>query len=104
MMRAKDHHMAGSVNRKTRQVLLTGSIDQNDQDIIVRFKMPEGGLWTFIKAEVNLSEDPWVAWMITAGEGCSIPKRAEDRLLMCRQFKKSRYLEDRGAIIFSDGE
>lgn len=103
LKRSRDLHMAAAVDLKRRHVLVTGAIDQNDQNLIMRFQLPEPGLWTFIKAEVNLTEDPWLAWQITLSESCTIPEEG-DRLVQCRQFKRAEYMADRGALVFTDGE
>jgi hypothetical protein len=103
-MRSKDLHMAATADLKRRHVLVTGAIDQNDQNLIMRLQLPKPGLWTFIKAEVNLTKDPWLAWQITLGENFKIPRLKKDRLVQCRQFKRAEYVPDRGALVFTDGE
>jgi Family of unknown function (DUF6423) len=103
-MRSRDMHMAAAIDTKRRTVMVTGGIDQNEQTLSMRIDIPEAGVWTFIKSEVNLTDDPWVAWQISLGGGCKIPINECDRLIQCRQFEESKYFEDRGQLTFFNGE
>lgn len=103
-MRSRDLHMAAAVDVKRRTVLVTGGIDQNDQTLTMRLEIPSPGVWTFIKAEVNLTDEPWVAWQIALGGKCVIPTKEDDRLIQCRQFEECEYFEDRGHLAFFNGE
>ncbi len=103
-MRANDLHMAASVDPKNRLVLVTGAIDQSDVTVVLRIELPEPGLWTLAKAEVNLTDGPWKAWQMTLGESLSIPESPSDRLLVCRQLVRARYFSDRNTVLFDDGE
>jgi hypothetical protein len=96
--------MAAVVDSRRRFVLLTGAIDQNEQNILMSIELPDGGLWTFIKAEVNLSDDAWYAWKITLGRGFRIPRNPGDRYAVARQFAQAHYLDDQNSILFTDGE
>lgn len=103
-MRAKDIHMAAKVDEVSRTVLVSGAIDQNNINIVLRIKLPFGGIWTFIKSEVNLTNEAWRCGQVTLGAGCSLPKEDPADYPISRQFKQIRYLRDRGAILFHDGE
>jgi hypothetical protein len=103
-MRSKDLHMAAAIDVNRRTVMVTGGIDQNDQTLMMRIKIPSPGIWTFVKAEVNLTDEPWVAWQISLGGKCQIPQKHEDRLIQCRQFEECQYFEDRGHLAFFNGE
>ncbi|HEU4321608.1 MAG TPA: DUF6423 family protein [Roseiflexaceae bacterium] len=102
-MRAKDLQMAATIDPVNRIILVSGGIDRNEHTIVLRVPIPEPGLWTVIKAEVNLTDEPWTAWQITLGEGVSVPTDG-NHLLMSRQFKRCKYLPERGAILFTEGE
>jgi hypothetical protein len=103
-LRARDMHMAAAVDVARRTVLVTGGIDQNQQVLQMKIDLPEPGLWTFIKAETNLTDDPWFAWQITFGGLMRLPVDPKDRLVQCRQFKRNNYIPERGAVLFCDGE
>lgn len=103
-MRAKDLHMAATIDVESRTVMVSGGIDRNDQTIVMRIAVPESGPWTIIKAEVNLTDEAWTAWQITLGKGVSIPTHNPTNMLMSRQFKRCKYIPERGAIMFYDGE
>lgn len=103
-MRAKDLHMAATVYPARKVVLLTGAIDTNDVTIVVRLKLPSPGVWTVMKAETNLTKEPWAAWQVTLGEGCSLPRLTKSTTPLCRQFSRAEYQYQRGAIMFSRGE
>lgn len=102
IMRAKDIHMAATIDPESRIIMVSGAIDRNDQTIVMRIPVPEPGLWTIAKAEVNLTDKAWISWQITLGEGISIP--TENGLLLSRQFRQCKYMSKRHAIMFYDGE
>lgn len=103
-MRADDLHMAATIDPKNRFILVTGAIDRNDATVVLRVdEIPEPGLWTVVKAEVNLTGEPWTAWQMTLGDGVALPDKG-DRLLLCRQLPQAEYFGDRNAIVFSGGE
>ncbi|MCB7159973.1 DUF6423 family protein [Bacillus subtilis] len=105
-MRANDIHMSASIDEKNRVILVTGAIDRNDHTIVLKVPVPSRGEWTVIKAEVNITEEPWIAWQMNLGEGTSIiEKENQPELLMSKNFKNTRYLRDRNTVIFySDGK
>lgn len=71
--------------------MVSGAIDCNEHAIVLRIPVPESGEWTLIKAETNMTE------------GVNVPTDSS-QLLLSRQFKKCKYLPERGAILFYDGE
>lgn len=103
-MRAKDLHMAATIDVESRTIMVSGGIDRNDHTIVLRIPIPEPGIWTVTKAEVNLTDKTWTAWQITLGPGVSVPTDDPTNLLMSRQFRKCKYIPERGAIMFYDGE
>lgn len=102
-MRAKDLHMAATIDPISRIIMVSGAIDCNEHAIVLRIPVPESGEWTLIKAETNMTDEVWTLWQITLGEGVNVPTDSS-QLLLSRQFKKCKYLPERGAILFYDGE
>lgn len=104
-MRAKDLLMAATIDPQTRQILITGGIDRNETVIIVSVKVPSPGLWTVIKAEVNMTDQPWQAWEIALGKGCRLPTGASaTKNFLSRQFKNVTLFPEREAFLFHGGE
>jgi hypothetical protein len=101
--RAKDIEMAATVDVGNRLILITGAIDTNDHDILVRLELPSAGRWQVVKAETNLTDRSWLAWQITFGEGT---KLAVDDAAhnLCRQFPSLYVAEDRERLCFYGGE
>jgi hypothetical protein len=99
--RAKDIVMAATVDPVRRLVLITGAIDSNKHDILVRVELPSAGRWRVVKAETNLTDRAWLAWQISLGEGTTV---AEDATNLCRQYSKVHVAEDRSRVTFYDGE
>ncbi|WP_337868154.1 DUF6423 family protein [Meiothermus sp.] len=104
MLRSKDLHMAATIDMESRTIMVSGAIDVNRVTIVMRVPIPEPGEYTLVKAETNLTDEPWLCWQITLGEGVSLPLQNPTNLLLSRQFRKAKYLADRGAILFWDGE
>ena len=100
--RSKDVEMAAVVDVERRLVLITGTIDTNDYDILVRVDLPEAGEWTVIKSETNLTDSSWTAWQITFGEGMFLAPGGEDRVLS-RQYASHYANPERGRLTFYDG-
>jgi len=103
-MRAQDLHMGATIDPQTRTIMVSGGIDRNEHTIVLRVPVPATGVWTVTKAEVNLTDQVWYGWQITLGKGVSMPMNDPAGLLLSRQFRKCRYLPERGAILFYDGE
>lgn len=102
--RAKDITMAATVDTANRTVLITGAIDTNDRDILVRVELPETGIWRVIKAETNLTNEVWAAWQITLGEGTQILPEVEGGTNVCQQYKKLFIDESLERFCFYEGE
>lgn len=102
--RAKDITMGATVDIATRTVFLTGAIDTNEHDILVRVELPEAGIWNVVKAETNLTDATWYAWQITLGEGTQIVPELLDRANMCQQYTNLYVTEDRERFCFYGGE
>ncbi|MDG0059144.1 DUF6423 family protein [Priestia sp. P5] len=103
-MRANDIHMGAAIDEKNRVILVTGCIDRNDHTIILKVPVPSNGEWTVIKAEVNITDEPWIAWQINLGEGTTIvEKDKQPELLMSKNFNNSRYLRDKNTVVFYSG-
>lgn len=100
--RSKDVEMAAVVDVERRLVLITGTIDTNDYDILVRVDLPEAGEWTVIKSETNLTNSSWTAWQITFGEGMFLAPGSENRVLS-RQYASHYANPERGRLTFYDG-
>ena len=101
--RSKDVEMAAVVDVEKRLVLITGTIDTNDHDILVRVDLPFAGDWSVIKSETNLTDSSWSAWQITFGEGMFLAPGSEDRVL-ARQYKAHYANAEKGRLTFYDGE
>ncbi|HLG65693.1 MAG TPA: DUF6423 family protein [Ktedonosporobacter sp.] len=101
--RSKDVEMAAVVDVEKRLVLITGTIDTNDHDILVRVDLPDAGEWSIIKSETNLTDSSWFAWQITFGEGMFLAPGSEDRVL-ARQYKAHYANAEKGRLTFYDGE
>ena len=71
-MRAHDIHMGAAIDEKNRIILLTGCIDRNEHTIVLKLKVPSLGDWTIIKAEVNITDQPWSGWQINIGKGATV--------------------------------
>jgi hypothetical protein len=99
--RAKDIVMAATVDPVRRLVMITGAIDSNEHDILVRVELPSAGRWRVVKAETNLTDCSWLAWQVSLGEGTTV---AEDATNLCRQFGKVHVPDDRSRVTFYDGE
>ena len=100
-LRAKDVVMAATVDVANRNILITGAIDSNDHDILVRVELPSAGRWHVIKSETNLTDRAWTAWQITFGEGTTAV--ADDRNL-CRQFSQLYVSPAGDRLCFHEGE
>lgn len=100
--RAKDIEMAATVDVSKRLVLITGAIDSNDHDILVRVELPAAGRWQVVKSETNLTDRSWSAWQITFGEGTRVV--AEDATNLCRQLPSLFVTDDRERLCFYGGE
>lgn len=103
-MRTQDIHMASTIDLESRVIMSSGAIDQNDARILMRIKVPEPGLYTLVKTETNLTDQSWTSWLMTLGEGVTMPIDDPTNMLLSRQFKKSKYLPELGAVLFYDGE
>lgn len=103
-MRSQDLHMAATIDMATRVIMVSGAIDQDDSAIVMTIPIPEPGAYTLVKAETNLTDSPWDMWLITLGEGVSLPAGDPTNLLLSRQFKKGQYFPEHNAIMFYDGE
>lgn len=100
-MRTHDIHMGAAIDEENRIILLTGSIDRNDHSIVLRIPVPSNGEWTIIKAEVNITDEPWTGWQINIGEGASVALKGDKpELLMSRHFANSRYLPEQNSVVF----
>ncbi len=96
--------MVASVDKAQRMVFITGAIDSNDYSIVMKVPLPEAGEWTMVKAEVNLTDQPWIAWQMTLGEGMIIPLRDDEpELLSCRNFEQASYLPEPNVVCFHGG-
>jgi Family of unknown function (DUF6423) len=84
-----------------RTVLITGAIDSNDHDILVRVELPAAGTWHVVKSETNLTDRSWCAWQITFGEGTTV---VPDSRNLCRQFDELFIAPDRERLCFFRGE
>lgn len=102
--RAKDITMAATIDVANRTVFLTGAIDSNDHDILVRVELPSAGVWHVVKSETNLTDQSWSAWQITLGEGTKIVESPEGRNNLCQQYSKLYISEDRERFCFFDGD
>lgn len=104
-MRAHDIHMGASIDEKNRVILLTGCIDRNEHSIVLRIKVPSLGEWTIIKAEVNITNEPWTGWQINIGKGVTVATTdGVPDLLMSRHFPKAQYIPEHNAVAFTGGE
>ena len=103
-MRSKDLHMAATIDLESKTIMVSGSIDVNDAIIVMRVPVPEPGRYTLIKAETNLTDQPWCAWQIGLGDGVTLPVMNPTNMLLSRQFRKCKYNQDRASILFYDGE
>ena len=100
-LRAKDIHMAATIDPKTHTVYVTGSIDQKHTSIVTRIKVPESGVWKVVKAETNLTDSAWLAWQIRLGGDCEF---ADEQEGVSQQFCDCDFIKDRNTILFSRGE
>jgi hypothetical protein len=101
--RAKDVVMAATVDVSNRMVLVTGAIDSNEHDILVRVELPSAGRWQVVKSETNLTDQAWKAWQITFGEGTTVVDDPTARNL-CRQFGSLFIAEELDRLCFYHGE
>src|SRR5688572_23081500 len=85
--RAKDVEMAARIDPTRRLVLITGAIDSNEHDILVRVELPEAGTWQVVKSETNLTTASWYAWQISLGEG-TLLSATETATNLSRQYSK----------------
>lgn len=102
-MRAKDIHMAATIDPEERIVYLTGAIDRNDTRICMEVELPDAGAWRLIKAETNLTTESWTSWLISMGEGMRVNEAKSSSPLISRQFANSVYYEDLNSFCFFDG-
>jgi len=101
--RAKDIEMAATIDTARRLVLITGAIDSNDHDILVRVELPAPGRWQVIKSETNLTGRSWCAWQITFGEGTTVVAESGATNL-CSQLPLVYVTDDRERLCFYGGE
>jgi len=101
--RAKDIQMAATVVARTRTILITGAIDTNEHDILVRVELPSAGRWQVVKAETNLTDKAWRAWQITFSAGTTVAVDDEAQNV-CRQYAKLFVSDDAERLCFYDGE
>ena len=102
-MRAKDLHMAATIDDVERVIYLTGAIDRNDTRICMEIELPDAGQWRLIKSETNLTEDAWTSWLISMGEGMNVRSPSSGGRLSSRQFQESVYYEDLNSFCFYGG-
>lgn len=103
-MRSKDLLMGAAIDPINKIIMVSGGIDVNAHTIVLRVDVPEPGEYTVIKAEVNLTDEPWLAWQITLGDGTRLPTDNPATLILARQFKRTKYLTHSNSILFYDGE
>ena len=105
-MRAHDIHMGAAIDEKNRIILLTGCIDRNEHTIVLKLKVPSLGDWTIIKAEVNITDQPWSGWQINIGKGATVAtdENGVPELLMSRHFPKAEFIPEHNAVAFTGGE
>jgi hypothetical protein len=104
-MRAHDIHMGAAIDEKNRIILLTGCIDRNEHSIVLKIKVPSLGEWTIIKAEVNITDEPWTGWQINIGKGATVATtNGVPDLLMSRHFPKAQFIPEYNAVAFTGGE
>ena len=103
-MRSKDLFMGATVDVDKKLIMVSGGIDVNGHTIVLRVDVPEPGEYTVVKAEVNLTDESWLAWQINLGEGTSLPADGGADSIISRQFKNTKFLSDQNAILFWDGE
>lgn len=96
--------MGAAIDPTNKIIMVSGGIDVNAHTIVLRVDVPEPGEYTVIKAEVNLTDEPWLAWQITLGDGTRLPSENPANLLLARQFKRTKYLSHNNSILFYDGE
>jgi hypothetical protein len=101
--RAKDIEMAATIDVRNRTVLITGAIDSNAHDILVRVELPVAGRWQVVKAETNLTDLTWRAWQITFGEGTTVVQDDTSQNY-CRQYRSLFVSDDAERLCFHDGE
>lgn len=104
-MRSLDIHMAAAIDEQRRMVLVTGAIDASGYTINMRIPVPSPGEWTIVKAETNLTEQPWGLWQMVLGEHISVPMKGDiPELLMSRNFEHARYIPEKNVVVFFGGE
>lgn len=104
-MRAHDIHMGASIDEKNKIILLTGCIDRNEHSIVLKIKVPSLGQWTIIKAEVNITDEPWSGWQINIGKGATVSTtNGVPDLLMSRHFPNAEFIPEYNAVAFTGGE
>lgn len=104
-MRAHDIHMGAAIDEKKKVILLTGCIDRNEHSIVLKIKVPSLGEWTIIKAEVNITDEPWTGWQINIGKGATVATtNGIPDLLMSRHFPNAKFIPEHNAVAFTGGE
>ena len=94
------------MSRSLRLVLVSGAIDRNGYTLVLRVPVPSVGEWTLIKAETNLTDEPWLAWQMKLGDGVSVPTTPDGspEFLVSPSFARAVYLPRARAVVFHDGE
>lgn len=104
-MRAVDIHTTVSIDEEKRLILLTGAIDDVGYVINMRIPVPIEGEWTIIKAETNLSADPWATWQMVFDNNVELVlKDGKPDVLYSRNFEHARYIPSKNIVVFFGGE
>jgi hypothetical protein len=102
-VRARDIQMAASADLRRRVLMISGAIDTNEHDIAVCFELPEAGRWQVIKSETNLTDQPWLAWQMTAGDDTRFVQD-QQTMMVSQQYGQTFMTPDEKRIVFYDGE
>ncbi|MBC6467271.1 hypothetical protein HKK74_17450 [Actinomadura alba] len=95
--------MAAGADLSRRVLMISGAIDVNSHDISVTFELPAPGRWEIVKSESNLTDEPWLAWQMVAGDDTSFIDDS-DAMVVSRQYANTFMTPDRKRLTFYDGE
>ena len=95
--------MSGTINHRTREIYLTGSLTDKDNFntviAVVLLNVPKGK-WRMTKAEHNGQSKGWGLWALQLGYATRFVKTEVPK---CNYFRRMTFVDSRNCLVFDDG-
>lgn len=95
--------MSGTINYKTREIYLVGSLTDKDNFntviAVVLLNVPKGK-WRMTKVEHNGQTKGWGLWALQLGYATRFVKTEAPR---CNYFKRMTFVDSRNCLVFDEG-